>query len=170
MFKVHNNGFWFNKYFFLLSPTEITSIEQLPAPKKVVRAPMTEGKWNNIFNTHISCNIYKITKLILQIFISASMPKSNRPEVRIADQIAIRSFVLGQSLGKIGKFTDSNRKNIVKPNTCPEIWQNFLTALHFQVVEKLPTRNKRWQIYRMTKQRMPRFLSIILNRFYRIER
>ena len=34
---------------------------------------------------------------------SAAMPKSNRPEVRIADQIAIRSFVLGHKLPKIGK-------------------------------------------------------------------
>jgi len=63
-------------------PTEITSIDQLPAPKKVVRAPMTE----------------------------ASMPKSNRPEVRIADQIAIRSFVLGQSLGKIGSGKTADEK------------------------------------------------------------
>ena len=52
-------------------------------------------------------------------YISASMPKSNRPEVRIADQIAIRSFVLGQSLGKIGNFQNSiqkienNFKNVV---------------------------------------------------------
>merc|ERR1712062_267271 len=28
-------------------------------------------------------------------------PSSNRPQVNIADQIAIRSFVLGQSLGKV---------------------------------------------------------------------
>jgi hypothetical protein len=54
--------------------TEITSIDQLPAPKRIVRAPATE----------------------------AAMPKSNRPEVRIADQIAIRSFVLGHKLPKIG--------------------------------------------------------------------
>merc|ERR1711997_636700 len=53
---------------------ELTSIEQLPLPKPVVRAPLTE----------------------------AAMPKSNRPEVRIADQIAIRSFVLGHKLPKIG--------------------------------------------------------------------
>jgi hypothetical protein len=56
------------------APREITSIEQLPAPKRVVKAPLTE----------------------------AAMPKSNRPEVRIADQIAIRSFVLGHKLPKIG--------------------------------------------------------------------
>merc|ERR1711881_45319 len=53
---------------------EITSIDQLPAPKRIVKAPLTE----------------------------AAMPKSNRPEVRIADQIAIRSFVLGHKLPKIG--------------------------------------------------------------------
>ena len=35
--------------------------------------------------------------------ISAAAVKSNRPEVNIADQIAIRSFVLGQSLGKTGE-------------------------------------------------------------------
>ena len=50
------------------------------------------------------------------------MPKSNRPEVRIADQIAIRSFVLGQSLGKIGNFkTRFKRKKITpknRQNTC----------------------------------------------------
>ena len=57
-----------------------------------------------------------MTNHFLQIFISASMPKSNRPEVRIADQIAIRSFVLGQSLGKIGKFTDSIQIENVKIN------------------------------------------------------
>merc|ERR1712095_29590 len=31
----------------------------------------------------------------------SSTPSSNRPQVNIADQIAIRSFVLGQSLGKV---------------------------------------------------------------------
>jgi hypothetical protein len=64
------------------APREITSIDQLPAPKRVVRAPATE----------------------------AAMPKSNRPEVRIADQIAIRSFVLGHKLPKIGsgKTADSS--------------------------------------------------------------
>jgi hypothetical protein len=56
------------------APREITSIDQLPAPKRLVKAPLTE----------------------------AAMPKSNRPEVRIADQIAIRSFVLGSKLGRIG--------------------------------------------------------------------
>ena len=35
--------------------------------------------------------------------ILAAAVKSNRPEVNIADQIAIRSFVLGQSLGKTGE-------------------------------------------------------------------
>merc|ERR1712077_124621 len=54
--------------------TEITSIDQLPAPKPIVKAPLTE----------------------------AALPKSNCPEVRIADQIAIRSFVLGNKLPKIG--------------------------------------------------------------------
>ena len=102
------------------------------------------------------------------------MPKSNRPEVRIADQIAIRSFVLGQSLGKIGKFTNSNEKKYVKfnPISRPHVLKldNISsTALDFQEVEKLPTRNKRCQIYRTTKQRMPMFLAIILNRFYIIE-
>jgi len=53
---------------------ELTSIEQLPLPKPVVKAPLTE----------------------------AAMTKSHRPEVRIADQIAIRSFVLGHKLPKIG--------------------------------------------------------------------
>merc|ERR1711962_1617183 len=54
--------------------SELTSIEQLPLPKPVVRAPHTE----------------------------AAMTKSSRPEVKIADQIAIRSFVLGHKLPKIG--------------------------------------------------------------------
>jgi len=54
--------------------TDLTSIDQLPLPKPVVRAPHTE----------------------------AAMTKSSRPEVRIADQIAIRSFVLGHKLPKIG--------------------------------------------------------------------
>ena len=77
--------------------------------------------------------IYKITNHILQIFISASMPKSNRPEVRIADQIAIRSFVLGQSLGKIGKFTDSNRKITTNLNmsTCTKTWQKIFNCYAF---------------------------------------
>ena len=37
------------------------------------------------------------------IFVAAT-PASNRPQVNIADQIAIRSFVLGQSLGKVCKL------------------------------------------------------------------
>ena len=62
-------------FFDLFYSTEVTSVEQLPLPKPVVKAPLTE----------------------------AAMPKSNRPEVRIADQIAIRSFVLSHKLPKIGK-------------------------------------------------------------------
>jgi len=57
---------------------ELTSVEQLPPPKQVVRAPLTEAAMN------------------------ASSRSSHRPEVRIADQIAIRSFVLGHKLPKIG--------------------------------------------------------------------
>lgn len=53
---------------------EITSIDQLPAPRRVTKAPLTE----------------------------AAMPKSNRPQVNIADQIAIRSFVLAHKLPNIG--------------------------------------------------------------------
>jgi hypothetical protein len=53
---------------------ELTSVDQLPKP--AVKAPLTQ----------------------------AALPKScNRPEVRIADQIAIRSFVLGSKLPKTGK-------------------------------------------------------------------
>jgi len=57
---------------------ELTSVEQLPLPKHVVKAPLTEAAMN------------------------ASSKSSHRPEVRIADQIAIRSFVLGHKLPKIG--------------------------------------------------------------------
>merc|ERR1711899_250375 len=52
---------------------EMTSVEQLPLPKRTVRTTAE----------------------------SAAVP-SNRPQVNIADQIAIRSFVLGQNLGKGG--------------------------------------------------------------------
>lgn len=55
---------------------EVTSVEQLPLPKRTVRTSASEGLGGGI--------------------------KSNRPEVNIADQIAIRSIVLGQSLGKSG--------------------------------------------------------------------
>eukprot|EP00096_Caligus_rogercresseyi_P002157 TRINITY_DN1409_c0_g1_i1.p1 TRINITY_DN1409_c0_g1~~TRINITY_DN1409_c0_g1_i1.p1 ORF type:complete len:363 (+),score=98.51 TRINITY_DN1409_c0_g1_i1:80-1168(+) len=51
------------------SSEPIQSVDQLPPPKKVVKAPLTE----------------------------ANAPKV-RPEVRIADQIAIRSFVLGNHM------------------------------------------------------------------------
>merc|ERR1719273_1817664 len=57
---------------------EVTSVEQLPLPKRTVRTT-AEG---------------------------SGVP-SNRPQVNIADQIAIRSFVLGQSLGKGGATTKS---------------------------------------------------------------
>jgi len=57
---------------------EVTSVEQLPLPKRTVR-PAMEG---------------------------SGVP-SNRPQVNIADQIAIRSFVLGQNLGKSGATTKS---------------------------------------------------------------
>merc|ERR1712150_160655 len=53
---------------------ELTSVEQLPLPKKgIVRSTAQEGGF-----------------------------KSNRTEVNIADQIAIRSLVLSKSLGKVG--------------------------------------------------------------------
>merc|ERR1712001_18256 len=52
---------------------EVTSVEQLPLPKRTIRTTA-----------------------------ETAAVKSNRPEVTIADQIAIRSFVLGQSLGKTG--------------------------------------------------------------------
>lgn len=55
---------------------EVTSVEQLPLPKRTVKTT-AEGP---------------------------TVP-SNRPQVNIADQIAIRSFVLGQSLGKGGAAT-----------------------------------------------------------------
>lgn len=55
-------------------PSEpITSADQLPPPKRTIKSSQNEG------------------------------PKSSsRPEVRIADQIAIRSFVLSKEIGKIG--------------------------------------------------------------------
>merc|ERR1712038_197304 len=52
---------------------EVTSVEQLPLPKRTVRSTAQEGG-----------------------------VKSNRPEVNIADQIAIRSLVLSKSIGKVG--------------------------------------------------------------------
>merc|ERR1739848_95990 len=52
---------------------EMATVEQLPLPKKTVRSTAQEGGL-----------------------------KSNRPEVNIADQIAIRSLVLSKSLGKVG--------------------------------------------------------------------
>merc|ERR1719216_42123 len=52
---------------------DVTSVEQLPLPKRTIRTTA-----------------------------ETAAVKSNRPEVNIADQIAIRSFVLGQSLGKTG--------------------------------------------------------------------
>merc|ERR1711884_282431 len=53
---------------------EVTSVEQLPLPKRTIRTTA-----------------------------ETAAVKSNRPEVNIADQIAIRSFVLGQSLGKTAR-------------------------------------------------------------------
>jgi len=53
---------------------EVTSVEQLPLPKRTARTTS-----------------------------ETATPASNRPQVNIADQIAIRSFVLGQSLGKVSK-------------------------------------------------------------------
>merc|ERR1712212_792021 len=52
---------------------EVTSVEQLPLPKRTIRTTA-----------------------------ETAAVKSNRPEVNIADQIAIRSMVLGKSLGKTG--------------------------------------------------------------------
>jgi len=60
---------------------EVTSVEQLPLPKRTIRTTA-----------------------------ETAAVKSNRPEVNIADQIAIRSFVLGQSLGKTDKKTNSGAK------------------------------------------------------------
>merc|ERR1719510_131253 len=61
---------------------EVTSVEQLPLPKRTIRTTA-----------------------------ETAAVKSNRPEVNIADQIAIRSFVLGQSLGKTAdKKTNSGAK------------------------------------------------------------
>jgi len=63
-----------------LPSTELTSVDQLPLPKPVVRAPHTEAA---------------LAK-------SGTTSAASRPDVRIADQIAIRSFVLGHKLPKIG--------------------------------------------------------------------
>merc|ERR1712150_394534 len=52
---------------------EVTSVEQLPLPKRTFRSTAQDGG-----------------------------VKSNRPEVNIADQIAIRSLVLSKSIGKVG--------------------------------------------------------------------
>merc|ERR1712004_635003 len=52
---------------------EVTSVEQLPLPKRTAKSSTSE----------------------------TALPASSRPQVNIADQIAIRSFVLGQSLGKV---------------------------------------------------------------------
>jgi len=52
---------------------DVTSVEQLPLPKRTIRTTA-----------------------------ETAAVKSNRPEVNIADQIAIRSMVLGKSLGKTG--------------------------------------------------------------------
>merc|ERR1719432_421137 len=52
---------------------EVTSVEQLPLPKRTAKTSTSE----------------------------TATPASSRPQVNIADQIAIRSFVLGQSLGKV---------------------------------------------------------------------
>jgi len=53
---------------------EVTSVEQLPLPKRTVKTTA-----------------------------ETATAASNRPQVNIADQIAIRSFVLGQNLGKVSK-------------------------------------------------------------------
>merc|ERR1711983_496805 len=52
---------------------EVTSVEQLPLPKRTAKSSTSE----------------------------TATPSSSRPQVNIADQIAIRSLVLGQSLGKV---------------------------------------------------------------------
>ena len=55
--------------------------------------PMQTSKLKNVLKS----------KMCLYL-ISAAAVKSNRPQVNIADQIAIRSFVLGQGLGKTSKL------------------------------------------------------------------
>ena len=47
-------------------------------------------RYQAVYVAHVLCSVL------------AAMPKSNRPEVKIADQIAIRSFVLGHKLPRIG--------------------------------------------------------------------
>jgi len=59
---------------------EVTSVEQLPLPKRTVRTATSEAG-------HVA---------------------SNRPEVNIADQIAIRSLVLSKNLGKVGGQQGAN--------------------------------------------------------------
>ena len=55
---------------------------------------------------NIALNLTFLT-LIYFTFIagSAAAPASNRPEVNIADQIAIRSLVLSKSIGKVSGNT-----------------------------------------------------------------
>ena len=56
------------------------------------------------FSMHLKLIFKRIIFKFFSIFFVAATPASNRPQVNIADQIAIRSFVLGQSLGKVCKL------------------------------------------------------------------
>ena len=122
---------------------EVTSVEQLPLPKRTAKSSTSESKHNTKTTStrqskeaSLSFTCYDLKKLkwmlshvsscvhfsdltfsmylklifkesfltfFFHIFVAAT-PASNRPQVNIADQIAIRSFVLGQSLGKVCKL------------------------------------------------------------------
>ena len=78
---------------------EVTSVEQLPLPKKTVRSTAQEGYiFIYFFEKKILFMNFSLILVFLQLIGGL---KSNRPEVNIADQIAIRSLVLSKSLGKI---------------------------------------------------------------------
>ena len=94
--------------------SEITSVEQLPRPKPVSRAPMTEAFMAQnptgtvIMQIEIKCWYHFFDSHFAYCLIFTEAKNAARNDVRIADQIAIRSFVLGPTVPKIGKITYSH--------------------------------------------------------------
>ena len=84
--------------FLFRPPQEVVSVEQLPLPKRTVRTATSEG---NVHNQYCFQFYFFYTNILYLLAGSAAAPASNRPEVNIADQIAIRSLVLSKSIGKV---------------------------------------------------------------------
>jgi len=84
----------------IIRPEQPTSIDQLPLPKRLGRAPATEGYLYYIFNQ--SCEVWTINRILISAAMAATGITASRPEVKMADKIAMRSLVLSKTLPRIG--------------------------------------------------------------------